>query len=189
MLNIVVPMSGPNHFEGDEFQYPKPLIDIQGKPLIQYVVECLNTIKADKRFIFIVNDADCRKHYLDQVLKLAVRDAESIVIKSQAPTQGAACTTLLAVEYIDNADELLISNSDHVLDVDLNDMIHAFKTNCFDAGVACFHSIHPKWSYVRLEDGRVVEAAEKRPFEQECDCRPLLFQAWEQFCSRCNAHD
>jgi hypothetical protein len=33
-------------------------------------------------------------------------------------------------------------------------------------GVPAFNSIHPRYSYVRLEDGLVVEAAEKTPISR-----------------------
>ena len=44
MINIVIPMAGAGKkFLDAGFSFPKPLIDIKGKPMIQWVVENINT--------------------------------------------------------------------------------------------------------------------------------------------------
>ena len=53
MLTILIPMSGDNNFVGDEYDFPKPLIDIQGYPMIEWVIKNFESI-VDKKFIFIV---------------------------------------------------------------------------------------------------------------------------------------
>jgi dTDP-glucose pyrophosphorylase len=159
-------MGGDNVFAGTEYQYPKPLIEIDGHPLIELVVSCLASIPGDKRYIFVVNARDCEKYHLDDVLRL-ISGGSSIVIQLESETKGAACSALMAVDYIDCDDELLISNSDHIIEHALGDMIREFKERGLDAGVACFDSVHPKWSFVRLdENGNVIETAEKRPLSR-----------------------
>ena len=181
MLNILIPMGGDNVFAGEEFQFPKPLIEIDGRPLIELVVDCFSSISGDKRYIFTVNAADCQKHHLDDVLRL-ISGESSVVIQLEKGTKGAACSALMAVDYIDSDDELLISNSDHVIEHALENIINEFKSRGCDAGVACFDSVHPKWSFVRLDDeGNVVEAAEKRPLSRNAIAGLYYFRKGRDF--------
>ena len=166
MLNILIPMGGAANFDSEEYRYPKPLIEINGKPLIELVVDCLDQIKGEKRFIFIVNAADCQKYHLDSVLRLITRD-QGIIIQLEKETAGAACSTLMAIDYIDNDDALMISNGDHIFECDLNSAISEFDSRGVDAGTVCFDSVHPKWSFVRLdENNKIIETAEKRPLSR-----------------------
>jgi dTDP-glucose pyrophosphorylase len=164
MLTILIPMCGDNNFGGDKYDFPKPLIDIMGIPMIEWVIKNFESI-VDKKFIFIVNENDCRNHHLDSVLKL-LSGENSVIIKVDQPTQGAACTALLAIEHIDNETPLLISNSDHVIDWHLQDIYQDFLNRQLDGGVVCFPSVHPKWSYARVENMQIIETAEKRPISR-----------------------
>jgi len=164
MLTILIPMSGDNNYVGDEYDFPKPLIDIQGYPMIEWVIKNFESI-VDKKFIFIVNESDCRNYHLDSVLKLLAGE-DSVIIKVDQSTQGAACTALLAIEHIDIETPLLISNSDHVIDWNLQDIYQDFSKRQLDGGVVCFPSVHPKWSYARVENMQIIETAEKRPISR-----------------------
>jgi len=166
MLNVLIPMSGPNRFDGDEFSYPKPLIEIMGRPVIEHVIAGLDQIRRQKRFICVVNEEDCDNFYLADVLGLITKGNVQC-IKLKRSTKGAACSALMAIDYIDNDGPLLISNSDHVLEWDLDAILDRFDSRKVDAGVVCFEAVHPKWSYVRLDEaGKIVETAEKRPLSR-----------------------
>ncbi len=68
----------------------------------------------------------------------------------------------MAFDEIDPAAPLIIANSDQVIDVDLAAIVDDFRHRGLDAGVITFDSIHPRWSYVRLEGDAIVEAHEKK---------------------------
>jgi dTDP-glucose pyrophosphorylase len=79
-------------------------------------------------------------------------------------TEGAACTTLLAREFIDNDNPLVIANSDQFVEWNSNNILYAFSTEGIDGGILTFDSTHPKWSYAKLDkDNFVCEVAEKQP--------------------------
>jgi len=181
MLNILIPMSGPNRFETDEFQYPKPLIEIAGRPLIEHVVRCLDSLRRQKRFIFVANKSDCDTYHLDSVLQL-IAGNQGICMRIEKPTRGAACTALMAIEHIDNEGPLIISNSDHVIEYDLDAVLDQFEKNSVDAGTICFESIHPKWSFVRLDEyNKIVETAEKRPLSRHAIAGFYYFRKGSDF--------
>jgi len=166
MLNILIPLAGkPGFFDPQDYPFPKPLIEVGGKPMIQVVTEDIGKITAAKRFVFIVPMADCQKYHLDSVLRL-LTDNNCEIIQLREETKGAACSCLMAIHHIDTADPLVICNGDQHLDADIEGVMRHFESRRFDAGVICFESIHPKWSYVRMEGERVLEAAEKRPISK-----------------------
>ncbi|MRX09504.1 NTP transferase domain-containing protein [Pseudoduganella sp. FT25W] len=167
MLNILLPMSVPSSFfETPEYPFPKPLVEIFGKPMIQHVLENLASIKEEKRFIFVLSEEDCTRFHLDSTLRL-LAGPSSIFIRLRQPTRGAACSALLAIEHIGNDEPLLIVNGDQIFDVDLNDYLAELNAMQADAGCITFNSVHPRWSYVLIEnESDVVETAEKRPISR-----------------------
>ena len=87
--------------------FPKPLIEIDNKPMIQWVIESLN-FKAN--FIFIIQKEHQDKYNIKSVLKILQPNCK--IIELDHLTEGAACTTLLAKKFINNSDPLIIANSD-----------------------------------------------------------------------------
>ena len=59
MLNILIPIAGSSAFFPDtDHGYPKIFQEVLGKPMIQICIENLMGLVGDKKFIFIVNEAD-----------------------------------------------------------------------------------------------------------------------------------
>lgn len=158
-MNVLIPMAGEgSRFANAGYTFPKPLIEVRGKPMIQTVVENLNT---EARFIFLVRKEHFDKYSLKPMLNLIAPGCEIILVDSL--TEGAACTTLLARDLIDSDEPLLIANSDQFIEWNSNETLYAFGADGIDAGIVTFKATHPKWSYARLgEDGFVAEVAEKK---------------------------
>jgi NDP-sugar pyrophosphorylase family protein len=169
MMNIIVPIAGKSiYFEDGNFVYPKPLIEISGQIMLNYVVDYLTIIDGTKRFIFIINKADAEKYHLNNTIKLLAGE-DSVIIQQREETQGAICSILLAIEFIDENEEMVISNGDQMIDYNINDILKFFRDNNADAGTICFESVHPKWSYVKEDKqrpGNIVEVAEKNPISK-----------------------
>lgn len=167
MLNILIPLGNVSKFfEGAAYPYPMPLIEISGAPMIQHVIENFSKINEEKRFIFILREEDCARYHLDSAIRLLAGES-TIIIKVQRETKGAVCSALLAIDLIDNDSSLIIANGDQLFDVDINNYIARFREDRVDAGCLCFESVHPRWSFVRLEGDEIVETAEKRPISKK----------------------
>jgi NDP-sugar pyrophosphorylase family protein len=181
-LNIVIPLAGKSIFFNDsEYIYPKPLIEINNKTMIQLVIENLSLIKSDKRFIFILNRQDCTKYHLDDVLSL-LTDKKCDIIVLEKETKGAACSVLMAIDKINNGEPLIIANADQLFDIDLNKVLDTFDKNSVDAGVICFEAVHPRWSFVRLnEKNKIIETAEKRPISKNAIAGFYYFKQGKDF--------
>jgi HAD superfamily hydrolase (TIGR01509 family) len=159
-LNVLIPMAGAgSRFEKAGYTFPKPLIDVNGKPMIQAVVDNLNF---DANFIFIVQKEHNKKYNLPSLLTLIAPNCR--IVETDGVTEGAACTTLLAKEYINNDSPLIIANSDQLVDWNSNEFMYKMNETNSDCGIVTFTSTHPKWSFVKLNThGIVTEVAEKNP--------------------------
>jgi dTDP-glucose pyrophosphorylase/predicted HAD superfamily phosphohydrolase YqeG len=159
-LNVLIPMAGAgSRFAQAGYTFPKPLIEVNGKPMIQVVVENLNI---EANYIFIVQKEHYEKYNLKYLLNLIAPDCK--IVQVDGITEGAACTTLLAKEFIDNDQPLVMANSDQFIEWDSNNVLYSFSADGIDGGILSFKSTHPKWSYAKLdENGFVSEVAEKKP--------------------------
>ena len=159
-MNVLIPMAGAgSRFEKAGYTFPKPLIDVRGKPMIQWVVDNLNV---EAKYIFIVQKSHFEKYNLKETIDNFCPNNE--IVQIDGITEGAACTTLLAKTYIDNDEPLIIANSDQFVEWDSDEFMYASGASDLDANILTFKSTHPKWSYVKLNDsGYVTEVAEKKP--------------------------
>ena len=159
-LNVLIPMAGAgSRFESAGYTFPKPLIEVKKKPMIQVVVENLN-IKAN--FIYVVQKSHREKYNLDALLSLITPGCK--IVETEGMTEGAACTALLAKEHIDTDAPLFFANSDQFVEWDSNEFLYKMNETDADGGIVTFEATHPKWSFAKVnEQGLVTEVAEKKP--------------------------
>lgn len=159
-LNILIPMAGAgSRFEQAGYSFPKPLIEVRDKPMIQVVVDNLGF---DSKYTFIVQKKHREKYNLDTLLSLISNKCN--IVEVDGITEGAACTTLLAKKFINNDNPLVIANSDQYVEWDTSEFMYKMQEQDVDAGILCFNSTHPKWSFARVDmDNYVTEVAEKNP--------------------------
>ena len=158
-LNVLIPMAGAgSRFSKAGYMLPKPLIDVNGKPMIQHVVDNLNM---DAHYIFVVQKEHAEKYNIKAYLELMVPGCS--IVLTDGLTEGAACTTLLAKDLINDDRHLLIANSDQFVDWSSCDFMYSMLCDDADGGILTFSANDTKWSYVRLgEDGYACEVAEKK---------------------------
>jgi len=159
-MNVLIPMAGAgSRFATAGYTFPKPLIEVNGKPMIQVVIENLNI---EANYTFIVRKEHYEKYNLQYLLTLIAPGCN--IVQVDELTEGSACTTLLAKQYIDNDSPILLANSDQFIEWNSNECLYAFNADGIDAGILTFKATHPKWSYAKIgEDGFVSEVAEKKP--------------------------
>jgi HAD superfamily hydrolase (TIGR01509 family) len=159
-LNVLIPMAGAgSRFEQAGYTFPKPLIEVNGKPMIQVVIENLNL---DANYIYVVQKSHREKYNLDTLLNLLTPGCK--IVETDGLTEGAACTALLAKDYIDNDNPLFFANSDQFVEWDSNEFMYKMQETDADGGIVSFTATHPKWSFAKIdENGLVTEVAEKNP--------------------------
>jgi HAD superfamily hydrolase (TIGR01509 family) len=159
-LNVLIPMAGAgSRFEKAGYTFPKPLIDVNGKPMIQVVVDNLNL---DANFIYVVQKSHRQKYNLDTLLNLITPNCT--IIEVDGLTEGAACTALMAKDLINNDNPLFFANSDQYVEWNSNEFMYKMQETNFDGGIVTFKSTHPKWSFVKLDENNFASmVAEKNP--------------------------
>lgn len=163
-MNILIPMAGAgSRFAQAGYTFPKPLIEVRGKPMIEVVTKNLG---ASGQHIFVIQESHREKYALNYLLPLIQPGSKFVPVDRL--TEGAACTTLLARGLINNDKPLLIANSDQFMDWDAEAFYRKMAVSDCDGAILTFHSHHPKWSYVKTDNnGYLTELAEKKPISDQ----------------------
>jgi NDP-sugar pyrophosphorylase family protein len=179
-MKILIPMAGEgSRFVKKGYTFPKPLIDVKGRPMIQKVVENLDFIS---EYIFLV-----RKKHIQQYTGLIdtlhrITNDNCKIVEVDSLTEGAACTALLAKDYINNEEDLLIANSDQFIEYQRQNFISLKEMTKVDGIVWTFNAVHPKWSFVKTNSrGYVTEVAEKRPISDIATCGIYWYKKGSDF--------
>lgn len=152
MLNIVIPMAGRgSRFSKAGYTTPKPLIEIHGHPMIEYVIRSVKP-SCEHRFIFLCLKEHMEKYDLEQRLQSLAPGC--VVIPIDTVTEGAACTVLLAEKWIDSDDPMMIANSDQYVDIDINEYLSAMGNA--DGLIMTLFANDTKWSFIRYDENRFV---------------------------------
>lgn len=181
-MKIVIPMAGEgSRFTAAGYTFPKPLIDVEGKPMIQQVVENLNHFSAD--FIFLVRKEHLDQYQIDGLLDVITAGRYEIVVVDQL-TEGAACTVLLAKDYINSGESLMIANSDQIMKYSPeNFSLLTMLTEDKDY-IWTFNATNPKWSFVKTDGrGQIVRVAEKNPISDVATCGVYYWERGQEFVS------
>jgi len=155
------------------YTFPKPLIDVRGKAMIEIVID---TLPECREYVFL-----CRTEHLEQYNLLdmlqSMTNGRAKVVPVDGLTEGAACTALLAKDIVGDHESLLIANSDQYVEFDKNNFDVLRKHSDAQGIIFTFNACHPKWSFVRLdEDLEVREVAEKRPISNVATCGIYYFR-------------
>lgn len=154
-MQIIIPMAGRgSRFLDEGFTTPKPLIDIHGMSMIEWVLKTLNF---DGRFIFVIN-SDIDPNELGQLVARQQRDFEFVI--TDEITEGPACSVLLCEKHIDVDDELIVANCDQIMD--WHSSLFLEQARKHDGSVVTYHADTPKNSYAKIDRfNRIIEIKEK----------------------------
>jgi len=168
-LNIVMPMAGlGKRLAKGGYSLPKPLVKVAGKTLVEWSIKSLDL---NVKYIFCCKQSHVDEHQIDKTLKKLVPNC--IIVPINYQTDGTAQTILEASKYIDNDEELIISDTDHHILLDKNKFLKKIDDKKIDACVFVFPGKQksPHFSYVRTnEENYVVEASEKIPISETAAC-------------------
>jgi dTDP-glucose pyrophosphorylase len=155
-MNVLIPMAGlGSRFLTKGFKLPKPLIDVNGTPMIIKAVESLG-IK-DAHYLFVVSTNAHTETIKEEISK----DIDCEFIEINYLTEGAACSALLFKDKINNDDELIMANCDQIME--WNPDMFLMNVRQYDGAVVTYHETTDKNSYARIDSfGRVLEIREKQ---------------------------
>ena len=154
MLNIVLPIAGRgSRFAVAGYAQPKPLIPVHGLPMIAAVVRNVRPQRAH-RFIFVALAEHLEHAGMREALSQAAPGC--VIIPVDRVTEGAACTVLLAREFINSDEPLMLANSDQWVDIDIDDYLASQDRQRADGLIMTMKADDPKWSFVGLNGKRLV---------------------------------
>ena len=154
-MNIVIPLAGlgsrfPNH------DLPKPLIDVNGQHMIEAAIK---TLGLKGNLIFIVRQQHIDEFKIDNFLK---NKFKCEIIAVDELTQGPACSALLAKEFINNDESLVITNCDQIMKWDPI-LFQSFCENYpHDGFMVTYYSNTTKNSYCKLDYNGFIELVKEK---------------------------
>lgn len=177
-MKVIIPIVGNDSLENNT-DYMLSLYEIERKTIFQYCYDFLKPIK-DAEFIVVLRKADVKRYHFDQIVKLLIPDAK--IVMAEGDTKGSVCSCLLAIDYIEDDEPLVISSSNQLFLANANDVVNEFIEKDYDGGIVTFEDIHPKFSFVKLDsEGLVIEAAEKRPISKHATAGFYYFKKGSDF--------
>ena len=177
--NILILAAGRLAGADKDGSYPTCLTELDGVSLIERIVANTRAI-GDAQYAFAILKKDAGQFHLDKVVRLLVPNAQ--VTKVPESTKGSACTALLAACQMRQDSALLVISANELVDLDLSVVLDDFRQRNLDGGTLTFRSIHPRYSYVRVnEAGLVVEAAQQNPISQHATAGVFWFKSTADF--------
>ena len=177
-MKILVLMGGPK-IEQKGKQYPLYMTEVNKSMLIEKNIDLYKNLNPTQ-IIYCVRREDIKDFNINEILKQLFKD--SICVSVYSLTKGAICTALLAMEYIDNDDELLITSIDEIIDVNYAEIVNRFRKDNLDVGLLSFDSMHPRYSYARITaENKVEEVAEKKTISNNALASFFYFKKGSDF--------
>lgn len=162
-MNVLILAAGERRVFENLSDYPLCLLEFRSLPLL--AIQMKKWVGISTTFTWVFKKEDVQKFHLKKIVLQF--DPTANVIAIEGDTAGAACTALLATELIDNEEPLVIMNGDELIDIDFREPLNFFSNRGYSAGALVFDSVHPRYSYVKLdEEDLVVQAAEKDPISR-----------------------
>lgn len=177
-MKILVLMGGPK-IEQKGKQYPLYMTEVNKSMLIEKNIDLYKNLNPTQ-IIYCVRREDIKDFNINEILKQLFKD--SICVSVYSLTKGAICTALLAMEYINNDEELLITSIDEIIDVNYSEIVESFRRNNLDVGLLSFDSMHPRYSYARITaENKVEEVAEKKTISNNALASFFYFKKGSDF--------
>jgi NDP-sugar pyrophosphorylase family protein len=143
-----------SRFPSHTYPMPKPLIEVNGEPMISKAIKSLNL---DGNYFFVI-----AKNQFTSLVEETITAIKpgSKFIEIDYITEGPANSALLFRNQINSNEELIIANCDQIMEWNSENFLH--NVRLYDGAVVTYHTDTDKNSYARLDkNGLVVEIREK----------------------------
>ena len=174
-MKVIISMSGlSSRFVAEGYDIPKFMIEVDGKTVIQHIIE-LYPIDSD--FMFIINDDHAKDmelcNYLDNL------EVDKLTICS-VPThkKGPVYSIEQYQHHIEDDEQVIINYCDFSMDWDYYDFEEYVNVTDCDGCVVCYTGFHPhmlgcdNYAFCKVKEdnsdgtlsNEIVEIREKEPF-------------------------
>ena len=166
-MHIIIPLSGiGKRFIDAGYKDPKPLIMVEGKPIIEHVV---NLFPNESNFTFICNDLHLNNTNMKEIL-LKIKPNANIVSVSVNNRKGPVDAILQAQDFIQDDEMVIVSYCDYGTKWNYELFKKQIVEKDVDGAIACYNGFHPhmlgsdNYAFVREKNMYMIEIQEKKPF-------------------------
>lgn len=173
-LTIIITMAGlGSRFRKAGYDCPKYMIEAKGKTLFEWSIDSLlDYLPHVNKVIFVVREEDDSHDFILEKCRL-YNISNVQIIELQKLTDGQATTCLIAAKECNSNDSIMVYNIDtYVEPFELK-----YSEICGDGYLPCFHAEGDHWSFVRLENNKVAEIAEKVRISDICTLGAYYFSS------------
>lgn len=165
-MHIIIPMSGiGNRFIEAGYNDPKPLIVIDGKPIIEHVCDLFS---GETKFTFICNSKHLAETNIREVLLKIKANANIVEIPNHK--KGPVYAVSLVEDLIEDEEEVIVNYCDFGTYWDYEDFLKHTRERNADGAIPAYKRFHPhmlgKTNYAFMRDDKqwMLEIKEKAPF-------------------------
>ena len=165
-MHIIIPMSGiGNRFIEAGYKEPKPLIVIDGKPIIEHVC---NLFPNEDKFTFICNSKHLSETNMREVLQSIKPNANIVEIPNHK--KGPVYAVSLVEYLIEDDEEVIVNYCDFGTYWDYEDFLKHTRNRDADGAIPSYKGFHPhmlgstNYAFMRDENQWMLEIKEKEPF-------------------------
>ena len=169
-MHIIVPMSGEGkRFLDVGYKVPKPLIKIDGKPIIEHVC---NLFPDENKFTFICNSTHLANTNIRQVL-LGIKPNANIV-EIQNHKKGPVHAVYFAKDLIEDNEEVIVNYCDFGTYWDYKAFLKHTRERNADGAIPSYKGFHPhmlrnsSYAFMRDQKQWMLQIKEKEPFTNNC---------------------
>lgn len=173
-VHIVIPMSGiGQRFINAGYTIPKPLIEIDGKHLIKYVVELFPN---ETNVSFICNEIHTKNTNIIELLQETVNGCNIYTMNINAKVKGPVPAVQSIFESLELHDEeVIVSYCDYGAEWNYDDFLKDTRERNADGAVVCYRGFHPhmlgtdNYAFLKEKDENsrwMSDIQEKKPFTQ-----------------------
>lgn len=166
-VKVIIPMTGlGRRFAGSRFGPIKPLIEVDGRPIIAHVVAMF---PGEDEFVFVVNPDHVRTTPLVETLR-QLRPRGVIVVEPEHTRAGPVAHTLLAAAHLPDDEPALVCYCDFFMRWDYADFQETVRANGCDGAVIAYKGFHPHLLGPNLYGSLLVDADQWMTAYREKHC-------------------
>jgi len=169
-MQIIIPLSGVGQrFINAGYTVPKPLIVVDGMPIIQHVV---NLFPGETNITFICNDKHLKETKMQEILTTIVPTCKIREV-SVENRQGPVHAVSQAYDLIDDNDEVIISYCDYGTWWNYKDFLDKIHLTNADGAIPSYIGFHPhmlgsdNYAFIQHTNMWMTKIQEKKPFTDD----------------------
>tara|TARA_Y100000310_G_scaffold345862_1_gene471693 strand:- start:3955 stop:5511 length:1557 start_codon:yes stop_codon:yes gene_type:complete len=157
-------------FNDVAFHGPKPLIEIDGKPMIEHVI---NIFSHEDEFIFICHEFHLANTNMRDILLNLVPNCKIVSVNDDQMNGGPIYSCLNVFPLIKDDEEVIVNYCDFTLQWNYQDFKSTINDKECDGAIVSFRGFHPAslgdtyYAYLKVDGNKVVALQEKQPYSQD----------------------